>query len=58
MSQTLRQVYEVYIRTTPEKLWQALTDPAMTKQCYDTAVESSWKPVPKLANSERDNLTE
>jgi DNA-binding transcriptional ArsR family regulator len=41
----LRHVYEVYIRTTPEKLWQAMTDPAFTRQYfYGAAVESSWKP--------------
>lgn len=45
MNRTVRQVYEVYIRTTPEKLWQALTDPEMTTQYfYGTAVETSWKP--------------
>lgn len=39
-----KHVYEVYIRTTPEKLWQAITDPAMTTQFfYQTAVRSSWK---------------
>lgn len=25
-------VYTTYIRTTPERLWQALTDPAFTEQ--------------------------
>lgn len=44
MAETLRQVYQIYIRTTPEKLWQAITDPAMTQQYfYETAVESTWK---------------
>src|SRR6478672_2425327 len=28
------QVYELFIRTTPEKLWQALTDGAMTKKYF------------------------
>ena len=38
-------VFEVYIRTTPERLWQALTDPAFTRQYYfGTAVQSDWKP--------------
>ena len=37
-------VYEVYIRTTPEKLWQAITDPAMTQQFfYHTRVASDWQ---------------
>lgn len=36
-------VYEVYIRTTPEKLWRAITDPELTKQYfYSSAVRSSW----------------
>jgi uncharacterized protein YndB with AHSA1/START domain len=34
----------VYIRTTPEKLWQAITDPSFTRQYfYEQTVESSWK---------------
>jgi uncharacterized protein YndB with AHSA1/START domain len=45
MSESVRQVYEVYIRTTPERLWEAITDPQLTKQYfYETAVESSWTP--------------
>ncbi len=44
MSSGPRHVYEVYIRTTKEKLWQAITDPAFTRRYYyDTAVESDWK---------------
>lgn len=44
MPKTLHQVYQIYIRTTPEKLWEAITDPAMTrKYFYETAVESTWK---------------
>ena len=40
-----RFVYVTYIRTTPKKLWQALTDPAFTRQYWcDTAQESAWKP--------------
>jgi uncharacterized protein YndB with AHSA1/START domain len=27
-----RFVYVTYIRTTPEKLWQALTDPAFIRE--------------------------
>ena len=37
-----KHVYEIYIRTTPEKLWRAITNPAFTKQYfYEQAVESS-----------------
>ena len=39
-----KHVYEVYIRTTPEKLWQAITDASFTRQYFfQQAVESSWK---------------
>lgn len=38
-------VYEVLIRTTPEKLWKALTDPSFTqKYFYSSRVVSTWKP--------------
>jgi DNA-binding transcriptional ArsR family regulator/uncharacterized protein YndB with AHSA1/START domain len=41
----LKHVYEVYIRTTPERLWQALTDPNETvRYYYRAAIESSWAP--------------
>jgi uncharacterized protein YndB with AHSA1/START domain len=37
--------YQAYIRTTPQKLWQAITDPDQTRQYfYGLAVESDWKP--------------
>ena len=39
-----KHVYEVYIRTTPEKLWAAITTPEMTRQFfYANDVESDWK---------------
>jgi uncharacterized protein YndB with AHSA1/START domain len=38
-------VYVTYIRTTPEKLWQALTQPEFTRQFFlGTVQESDWKP--------------
>jgi Uncharacterized conserved protein len=38
-------VYVTYIRTTPKKLWQALTEPEFTKQYWgSTWQECSWKP--------------
>jgi uncharacterized protein YndB with AHSA1/START domain len=40
-----RFVYVTYIRTTPEKLWQALLDPEFTRQYWsETRHESEWKP--------------
>ena len=38
-------VYVTYIRTTPEKLWQALIDPEFTRKYWFQAwQESEWKP--------------
>src|SRR5689334_15116409 len=40
-----RFVYVTYIRTTPEKLWEALTAPEFTRQYWaETWQESEWKP--------------
>ena len=41
----LRHVYEVYIRTTPEKLWQALTDGKTPKHYFygGNLVSPDWK---------------
>lgn len=34
MTTPLVQVYEVFIRTTPEKLWRALVDPELTRKYF------------------------
>jgi uncharacterized protein YndB with AHSA1/START domain len=39
----MEKVFEIYIRTTPEHLWEAITDPAIRqKYHFGAAVESSW----------------
>ena len=35
-------VYTTYIKTTPERLWQGLTDPAFTRRYWGIAWESDW----------------
>jgi len=35
-------VYTTYIRTTPEHLWQALTDPAFTRRWWQTTFDTDW----------------
>ena len=37
-------VYTTYIRTTPERLWQALTDPAFTKRYWGATFDTDWQP--------------
>ncbi|MEU8223052.1 metalloregulator ArsR/SmtB family transcription factor [Kribbella sp. NPDC048915] len=37
-------VYTTYIRSTPERVWQALTDPAFTEQYWGLRHETDWQP--------------
>lgn len=37
-------VYTTFIRSTPERLWQALTDPAFTERYWGVALDSDWSP--------------
>jgi uncharacterized protein YndB with AHSA1/START domain/DNA-binding transcriptional ArsR family regulator len=36
-------VYTTYIKTTPEQLWQALTEPAFTSRYWGATLTSDWK---------------
>jgi uncharacterized protein YndB with AHSA1/START domain/DNA-binding transcriptional ArsR family regulator len=36
-------VYTTYIRTTPERLWQALTEPEFTSRYWRVTFDSDWK---------------
>jgi DNA-binding transcriptional ArsR family regulator/uncharacterized protein YndB with AHSA1/START domain len=39
----MEKVFEIYIRTTPERLWAAITDPSIrAKYHFGAAVESNW----------------
>jgi uncharacterized protein YndB with AHSA1/START domain len=39
----MEKVYEIYIKTTPERLWQAITDPGIrAKYNFGAGVESDW----------------
>jgi uncharacterized protein YndB with AHSA1/START domain/DNA-binding transcriptional ArsR family regulator len=35
--------YTTYIKTTPERLWQALTEPAFTERYWRTTFETDWQ---------------
>src|SRR5213076_569175 len=47
-------VYTTFIRTTPERLWQGLTDPAFTTRYWNLAFESDWKTGSPMTWSQRD----
>jgi DNA-binding transcriptional ArsR family regulator/uncharacterized protein YndB with AHSA1/START domain len=41
----MEKVYEIYIKTTPERLWQAITDPSLrAKYSFGVGVHSDWNP--------------
>ena len=41
----MQKLYEIYIKTTPEKLWDALTNPELrSKYNFGVRVESDWTP--------------
>jgi uncharacterized protein YndB with AHSA1/START domain len=42
--ETMEKVFEIYIKTTPERLWQAITDTEMRrKYTFGLVVTSDWK---------------
>lgn len=43
LEEPMEKVFEIYIRTTPERLWAAITDPAIrAKYHFGSGVESEW----------------
>jgi uncharacterized protein YndB with AHSA1/START domain/DNA-binding transcriptional ArsR family regulator len=41
----MEKVFEIYIRTTPQRLWEAITDPAIrAKYHFGASIESDWAP--------------
>lgn len=49
--------YTTFIRTTPEKLWQALTDPAFTRRYWGVAFETDWRPGSPMVWEENGQRT-
>jgi uncharacterized protein YndB with AHSA1/START domain len=45
LEQQMEKVFEIYIRTSPERLWEAITDPAIrAKYHFGAGIESDWTP--------------
>ncbi len=43
LEHTVEKVFEIYIRTTPERLWEAITDPEIRRKYnFGAGVVSSW----------------
>ena len=70
LEETMEKVFEIYIKTTPERLWQAITDPELRrKYTFGVGYYSDWKPgspyqaragaetvSPSMAIAEGENL--
>jgi uncharacterized protein YndB with AHSA1/START domain len=49
LESTMEKVFEIYIRTTPERLWEAITDGDIrSKYNFGARVDSDWKPGSRL----------
>ena len=52
---SMEKVYEIYIRTTPERLWEAITDPDIrAKYQFGATVASEWTPGAHLEMASRN----
>jgi uncharacterized protein YndB with AHSA1/START domain len=52
---TMEKVFEIYIKTTPERLWKAITDPAMrAKYNFGASIDSDWTPGSSYSMSAGD----
>jgi len=49
---TMEKVFEIYIKTTPERLWEAIVNPELrAKYNFGVGVESDWTPGSRYASS-------
>jgi uncharacterized protein YndB with AHSA1/START domain len=52
LERTMEKVFEIYIRTTPERLWEAITDPAIRSNYqFGGIVTSDWTPGSRVEMS-------
>ncbi len=50
----VEKVFEIYIKTTPERLWQAITDPEIrAKYNFGVRIDSDWTPGSAYTSSGR-----
>jgi uncharacterized protein YndB with AHSA1/START domain len=52
LEQPMEKIFEIYIRTTPDRLWEAITDPEIrARYNFGAGVHSDWKPGSRLEMS-------
>src|SRR6202795_3918078 len=58
LEKTMEKVFEIYIKTTPERLWQAITDTEMRrKYTFGAVVTSAWAPGSRYEGRGHGNPT-
>lgn len=59
LERSMEKVFEIYIRTTPERLWEAITDPEIrARYNFGAGVFSDWTPGSRLALRHASSGTE
>ena len=57
LENTMEKVFEIYIRTTPERLWEAIIDPEIrSKYNFGALVTSDWTPGSPITMSHPGGL--
>jgi uncharacterized protein YndB with AHSA1/START domain/DNA-binding transcriptional ArsR family regulator len=52
---SMEKVFEIYIRTTPERLWEAIIDPEIrSRYNFGAGIQSDWTPGSSYEMSARD----
>jgi uncharacterized protein YndB with AHSA1/START domain len=52
LEEKMEKVFEIYIKTTPERLWEAITDPELrSKYSFGMRVTSDWTPGSRYESS-------
>ena len=52
LEERMEKVFEIYIRTTPERLWEAITNPeTRSKYSFGTRISSDWTPGSRFTMS-------
>jgi uncharacterized protein YndB with AHSA1/START domain/DNA-binding transcriptional ArsR family regulator len=57
LESTMEKVFEIYIKTTPDRLWQAIVDPEMRgKYTFGAVFTSTWEPGSRYQAMGNGNL--
>jgi uncharacterized protein YndB with AHSA1/START domain len=49
LERPMEKIYEIYIRTTPERLWEAIVDPDIrSKYNFGVRIDSDWRPGSRI----------